>query len=347
MYIDPHVHLRDFNQKHKETIKHGLEVARDSGVDAVFDMPNTNPAIMTRELVVDRLKIAHDAEVPEVFYGLYMGLTGDVEQLKRAVGVYREFFPSVVGFKLYAGHSVGNLGVIKFEDQAKVYSTLASEGYTGVLAVHAEKEESLSPDEWNPLIPITHCHARPEKAETDSVRDQLFLATNYNFKGKLHIAHISSPDAVNLVVDAKKNGLDISSGVCSHHFVYDWEKMRDEKGILMKMNPPLRNPASRKKMLDSLKNGEIDWIETDHAPHTLDEKVSAPFISGIPGLPWWNLYEEFLRTEGFPDKLIRDLTFNNASNRFGLNIVRRNILVNDRGKDYPFNPYEPLLKEIK
>ena len=57
MYIDSHVHLRDFNQTHKETVAHGLEVARDSGVVAVFDMPNTDPPIMTRDLVLDRAEI--------------------------------------------------------------------------------------------------------------------------------------------------------------------------------------------------------------------------------------------------------------------------------------------------
>ena len=68
MYIDSHVHLRDFNQKYKETIKHGLEVAKDSGVDAVFDMPNTDPPIMTRDLVIDRLRLAKEASIDSVFY---------------------------------------------------------------------------------------------------------------------------------------------------------------------------------------------------------------------------------------------------------------------------------------
>jgi|TARA_Y100000310_G_scaffold279036_1_gene297918 dihydroorotase len=121
MIIDSHVHLRDEEQKGKETIDHGLEVARDSGVVAVFDMPNTLRPVTTRERVGDRLRLAQDANVPEVFYGTYMGLTADSEQVKQAVGVYRDFFPHVVGFKLYAGHSVGNLGVVDFEDQRRIY----------------------------------------------------------------------------------------------------------------------------------------------------------------------------------------------------------------------------------
>ncbi|MBI2044008.1 dihydroorotase, partial [Candidatus Pacearchaeota archaeon] len=155
MYIDPHVHLRDFNQKHKETVKHGLEVARDSGVDAVFEMPNTDPPIMTREIVVERLKLVEQANVPEVFYGLYMGLTADENQIREAVKIHNELFPKVIGMKLYAGHSVGNLGVVTVENQKKVYRILGEENYKGVLAVHSEKELEIESEKWNPVIPIS------------------------------------------------------------------------------------------------------------------------------------------------------------------------------------------------
>ena len=346
MYIDAHVHLRDFNQKQKETIKHGLEVARDSGLDAVFDMPNTNPPIMTRELVVDRIKLAKEASIPEVFYGLYMGLTNDSEQLKRAVDIYREF-PQVIGMKLYAGHSVGNLGVIRLEDQSEVYATLTQQGFDGVLAVHAEREDELNPNLWNYHNPITHCHARPEKAEFESVKDQIKLALGYGFKGKLHIAHISSPSVVELVDQAKLKGINLSCGVCPHHLVYDWQQMTSENGVLWKMNPPLRSPESRERMMHYLLSGKIDWIETDHAPHTLDEKVKEPFISGIPGLPWWNLFEEYLRVNGFPDSKIEEVTFSNISKRFGIDIKKSRRTILDRRSDYPFNPYKPIEQQLQ
>ena len=139
MYIDPHVHLRDFNQSHKETVRHGLEVARDSGVVAVFDMPNTDPPIITQEDVIQRLGVAKKAGIPEVFYGVYIGLTADCEQVKRAVHIINHF-QQVIGMKLYAGHSVGNLGVIRLDEQARIYEVLDQEGFTGFLAVHCEKE---------------------------------------------------------------------------------------------------------------------------------------------------------------------------------------------------------------
>lgn len=346
MFIDAHVHLRDFHrQAHKETIAHGLLVARDSGLDAVFDMPNTDPPIMTRELVIERLNLAKAADVPEVFYGLYMGLTADPEQVKKAVEIYREF-PQVVGVKLYAGHSVGNLGVIRLEDQYTVYKILTAEGYDGALAVHAEKESELEPNKWNPREPISHCHARPEEAEIASIGDQLTLIEQVGFGGKLHIAHISVPGAVELVNQAQARGVNVSSGVCPHHLIYDWQQMTAEKGILWKMNPPLRSPESKEKMLQLLRDGNIDWIETDHAPHLLTEKTQAPFMSGIPGIPWWPMFEEYLRRHDFADAEIERLTFTNVIERFDLDISRTRREIKDRRGDYPFNSYKVIEKEL-
>ncbi|MBI4182208.1 MAG: dihydroorotase [Candidatus Aenigmarchaeota archaeon] len=345
-YIDPHVHLRDGRQAHKETIRHGLLVAYDSNVAAILDMPNTDPAVTTREVVEDRLRLARDAGVPGVFYGLFMGATADPEQLREAVEVCREV-PQVVGLKLYAGTSVGDLAVIREEDQRRVYAVLAAAGYDGVLAVHCEKESHFRPV-WTPDLPASHCLARPEEAEVASVRDQLAFSREEGYRGKLHIAHVSSPQAVELVAQAREGGMDVSSGVCPHHLVYDWRAMEGEAGIRMKMNPPLRSPASRLKLLEQLHAGKIDWIETDHAPHTLDEKTNPQrgCPSGVPGLAWWPLFEEFLRRQEFSGRKIGRLTFTNAAERFGLDLQAKEVFFVDHRAEYAFDPYVSLEREI-
>ncbi len=347
MIIDSHVHCRDFSQAKKETVAHALEVARDSGLSAIFDMPNTDPPIIDKESVVARLKLAKDACVSEVFYGLYIGLTANPEQVKQAVQLYRisrnHGTKNIVGFKLYAGQSVGNLAVPEFEDQSLVYAVLANEGYDGVLVVHAEKESEFQLGVWNYQSPISHCFARPEKAEIASVQDQIILAQMMRYKGKLHIPHISSPAAVSLISEAKQQHLDISCSVCPHHFLFDWTQMNQENGLLWKMNPPLRESESRKKILDLLKEGDIDWIETDHAPHLYSEKIGAPYMSGIPGLPWWPLFIDYLRKESFSDARIRELTFDNIAQRFDIDIpYRRPLQLVDRRADYAFNPYRSI-----
>ena len=345
MYIDTHVHFRDFKESYKETIRHGLEVARDSGVDAVFDMGNTDPPVIARESVIARFRLAREANVPEVFYRINMVLTEDTEQVKRAADVYREF-PGRVNMKMYAGHSVRNMGVTSFDAQRNNYIILNREGYDGILVIHCEKESLLLPNLWTPEDPVTHCYARPEISEIESVKDQIALAKQAGFKGKLHVAHVSSPAAVDVIDAERKAGLDISCGVCPHHFIYNWTQMKKPDGVLWKMNPPLRSPESQQRLFQYLKEGRIDWIETDHAPHTLDEKTKPPYASGIPGLAWWPLFEEYLRRKDFSEQLIEDLTFNNAARRFGLQIERKRRKLVDRRKDYPFDPYKEIAEQF-
>ncbi len=350
MFIDPHVHCRDEEQAYKESIMHALAVAKDSGVDAIFDMPNTHRPIFNEKRVKDRLKIAQEVGAPEVFYGLFLGLTADSEQLKKAVDIHKKYFPKVVGFKMYAGHSTGNLGITKLEEQAKVYENLSQNNYPGIMFVHCEKESRMNKNigiTFDPKNPITHCLARPPEAEIESVKDQIMLARQFKFPGKLHIAHISHPKSVEFVLEAKSSGLDISCGVCPHHIFYNSRQMNEENGILWKMNPPLREPGIPVLMLEYLREGKIDWIETDHAPHTKEEKKSSGYLSGIPGLAWWTLFAEYLRHSNFSDQLIEKLTFTNARDRFGIDIKAARRKIRDRRHDYPFNPYMQMEQLIK
>lgn len=330
--IDPHVHFRDWNQSYKETIKHGLSVAERIGSSGVFDMPNTNPPINSRELVERRLNDAFKINSP-VFYGLYIGLTSNPKQIREVVRAYKEFFPKegdnvgVVGFKMFAGHSVGNLGIIDKDEQRKVYQILTDKGYEGVLAIHCEKESLLKSDVWNPANPETHCDARPPEAEYKSVEDQINFATEYEFPGRLHILHVSSPESIQLIDKARKQGkTKISCGVTPHHIRLNKDLMRkSKKGLLYKVNPPLRDKNSAKRMLTLLKEGYIDFIETDHAPHTLQEKLEKPFMSGFPGLHYYPHFLNFLREEGFDEEQITNLTHKNIENIFGIELPVRNI----------------------
>jgi len=360
IYIDGHVHLRDFEQDHKETIAHGLQVARAAGVAAVFDMPNTKPSILDREVVERRLDLADRANTIQVFYGLYIGLTSKSRQVREAVDIFQDF-PQVVGMKLYAGHSVGELAVTELADQKTVYQTLAEAGYKGVLTVHCEKESLILKDEhgeqlFNSGNPVSHSYARPEDAEKESVIDQLQLLRDTNFSGKFNVTHVSTPDAVDLINAAKEEGLDVSSSVCPQHFMLDWKIYTNgSNGALFKVNPALRHPDTRKKMLQYLSEGKIDWIETDHAPHTLEEKTGVTlsktgkpiYMSGLPGLAAWPIFDLYLQHHGFSAEQIEKLTFSNIAERFGLNVTRHkpNHLI-DRTGDYVFNPYESIIEEL-
>ena len=288
--IDPHVHCRDGKQAYKETIKHVLEIAKEQGVEKIFDMPNTDPPILREKDVLERLKLVPEEQKGNYF--LYIGATSDENQLKEAVTCY-EKYKEVIGIKLYAGKSVGDLAVIEIESQKRVYRALAALEYKGVIAVHCEKEEFLKNNVWDASNPITHSYARPKEAEIESVKDQIEIAKKEGFEGILHICHVSCPESVELIREARKE-MKITCGVTPHHIMWDNRIMKGAEGLIYKMNPPLREENDVVELRKRMKEGKIDWIETDHAPHAVNEKLSPPYMSGYPSL---NIYREF--TENF------------------------------------------------
>jgi dihydroorotase len=311
--IDPHVHFRDGQQAYKETIAHGLTVAAAQGVYAVFDMPNTDPPIMRKVRVDERLALVPKGE--EDRYFLYIGASADADQLIEAATCWDDY-KQIIGIKLFAGQSVGRLGVVTEEEQRKVYRTLAQTNYTGVLAVHCEKESKMKEREWDPLKPYTHCRARPKEAEIESVKDQIKFANENGFKGTLHICHVSCAESVGLVKNARRR-MKITCGVTPHHILWNEGNMRQPDGMLYKMNPPLRAEEDVRALRICLKNGDIDWIETDHAPHAVGEKLFPPYMSGYPSLYIYKDLLSILKVKGMKEAQIDDMTYHNIVKAFG------------------------------
>ncbi|PIW93010.1 MAG: dihydroorotase [Candidatus Moranbacteria bacterium CG_4_8_14_3_um_filter_43_15] len=314
MRIDPHVHCRDGKQSYKETIKHAFEVASFQGVTKIFDMPNTDPLITTERHVQERLKLVPKERIND--YYIWIGVTVNERQLKEAVKCW-ENYKNVIGLKMFAGRSVGDLTVAEKNDQKKVYEILAGLDYPGVIAVHCEKESFLKNDLWNPKNLITHAEARPKESEIESIKDQIELAKGAEFSGTLHICHISSPESVELV-EVARSDMKMTCGVTPHHTIWSDEMLARPDGLLYKMNPPLRDRESVEKLREYLRKGKIDWIETDHAPHAVGEKMFEPYMSGYPSLYLYkNFMEDFLPGIGVSQELIEKMTSGNIYKTFG------------------------------
>jgi dihydroorotase len=363
MYIDNHVHCRDFKESYKETIAHALRVAEESGLSAIFDMgANGNPLCINRETVEARLSAGREADSP-VFYGVYIGLTADFKQNREAVALYREFFPrpgdrvGVVGLKTFAGKSVGDLSIVKEEDQRGVHQNVTQEDYPGVHAVHCEKEALMRPDLWTPENPWTHSLARPEVSELRSVEDQIDFAYSAGYRGHLHICHVSTYQSVRAVNTAKARGQRVSCGVTPQHLLLDTMNMAGKEGILYKVNPPLREPETRGLVFASFLRGEIDILESDHAPHTFDEKTGRAlgkdgkpqYMSGIPGLASWPDIIELLIERGATQELIDNMFYHNVNRIFGTSIPRLNLPVRQGAHlgEYAFDAYKSLKEKRK
>jgi dihydroorotase len=353
--IDPHVHLRDWNQAARETLRHGLSVAWRAGLDGVFEMPNTDPPLTSRDSILRRIDDA-DAALRglgvTLFHGLYAGITAVPRQIEEMVRAWRELFPRVVGMKMFAGHSTGGMGILLREEQALVYRTLAALGYTGVLAVHCEKDSLLRPDIWDPLRPASHARARPPAAEVASVDDQKELARKAGFRGTLHVCHISTPWALDLLRGAHQDTLPapeppgprVTCGLTPHHALLDAAMMEGSDGILLKVNPPLRPKPMPSLMLQRLFEGDIDWIETDHAPHTREDKTKG-FASGVPGLPFYPRFVKVLSDGGMPRKRVEQVTHDSICQAFGVTIpAGGRVPEPDLAGEYEFDPYGSLVE---
>lgn len=210
--IDSHVHCGDENQAYKETIAHVFKIAEAQGVTHIFDMPN--PPLLTERDVHRRFALVPQSKIRNYF--VYLGLTSDEEQLKQAVATFNRL-TRVIGFKMYAGGSVGDLAVVDEEQQKKIYKVLTALGYKGVITVHCEKESELKPELWDPSNPISHSFARPKEAEMESVKDQIRFVRNTGFQGTLHIVHVSCLGSVEWIDSARRDIKNMCSNSASHY----------------------------------------------------------------------------------------------------------------------------------
>ncbi len=313
MIIDPHVHCRDGKQAYKATIENVFRVADTQGIGKIFDMPNTDPPILTPYDVEARLRLVPPSRRDDYF--LWVGATADPDQLRRAVFSY-DNYSEVIGLKLFTGKFVGDLAVSEEESQRYIYRTLADLGFEGVLAVHCENENYKKTPMFRPDMPITHAFARPEIVEITSIKDQISFAKEASFKGTLHIAHISTPRSVDLMVEARHH-INITCGVTPHHLLWDESMLGRPDGLLYKTNPPLRHKYLVEGLRKKLLSKEIDWVESDHAPHAIGEKLFPPYLSGFPSMHLYNtLTKEFLPSLGLDEAMIEDLTYNNIKRVF-------------------------------
>lgn len=332
MIIDPHVHLRDWDQSEKETIYHGLETAYMAGVSGVFDMPNTAPPLMSRERLRSRLETAREAAAeferihrqPAPLYAVYGGLSAEEGQIARMIEAVQGPDPLAVGLKLFAGRSTGPLAICSEKEQQGVYRALSKNGYHGLVAVHCEKEAAFRPELWDPRDPASHSATRPEGAELASIRDQVAFARAEGFHGKLHICHVSSPDSIAYIralrQEYKRGDLpfSITCGATPHHLLMDLQSLPPGRdGLLFKVNPPLREESSRLALFKALCSGDIDCIESDHAPHTNRDTYQG-YASGIPSLCAWPILLQHLRSVGVKEEIIEKITFKNVLSLYNL-----------------------------
>jgi dihydroorotase len=283
--IDVHVHMRDPGSTYKEDFRSGTAAAAAGGVTTIFDMPNNTPP--TKDAEALRLKIKAADEKALVDYAIYGLLTeGNKEEVTPLIGA------GVIGFKYYMAETTGNVAP---PSDGEILEDLELVGKAGMrVSVHAEDDSLIRYriarlKEEGKGGALAHYESRPEIAEEEAVHRAILLAREAGCN--LHVAHLSSSAGAREVKEAKRSRGRGRSGVtaetCPQYLLLDKEDYA-AKGPIMKANPSVKRKEDRLALWSAVRDGTIDMIATDHAPHTLEEKTLGATIfdqaSGFPGL---------------------------------------------------------------
>lgn len=271
--IDLHVHLRDMEQSDKETIESGTLAARKGGVTTVFAMPNTSPTLDSRATIKRYQELVKKAHVETHLFGaITMGLGG------QELAALEEY--SQLGI-----HQISDDGR-DVEDEELLEKAYLKAKELGLLIVTHPEIHSIAPYgvmNEGKISQQLGVPGQPNEKEWKAVERGLKLALK--IKVRAHFTHVSTKESVELIRQAKKNSDLITCDVTPHHFTFTDERVLT-MGSLAKVNPPLRTEEDRLAVIEGIKDGTVDLIATDHAPHreidkTEDLKTSAFGISQL------------------------------------------------------------------
>lgn len=285
-FIDIHVHLREPGFEHKETILTGCQAAVRGGFTGIACMPNTNPPADNEgviELIIARAKKYGLADV----YPIACITKGQEGKELTEFAFLKE--SGAIAFS-DDGQTVKNSGVMRRAlDYGKMLDAL--------LISHCEDEDLVGSGVIHEGLVSTQLGLAgiPSQGEEIIIDRDIRLAELT--QSKIHIAHVSTAGGVEIIRAAKKRGVRVTAEVTPHHFSLTHEAVKGYS-TNTKVNPPLRTQEDVNALINGLKDGTIDCIATDHAPHAREEKEVeydyAPFgISGLETavpLSWQNLY---------------------------------------------------------
>ncbi len=332
-FCDVHVHLREPGFSYKETVETGTAASARGGYTAVCAMPNLDPTPDSRENLNKQLEIIkRDAKIAVYPYG-----TITKAEVGRELSDMEEIAEDVVAFSddgkgvqseemmksaMLKAKSLGKMIVAHCEDNSLLNSGYIHDGEYA--KAHGHRGIS-SESEWRPI-----------KRDIELVRE-----TGCAY----HVCHISTKESVELIRQAKRDGVNITCETGPHYILLDDSHLEEDGRF--KMNPPLRSPEDREAILEGILDGTIDCVATDHAPHSAEEKSrglekSAMGVVGIE-TAFATLYTGLVKTGMLPLEELCNLLSKNPRERFGIT-SDPGFTVFEVGHEYEINPDEFLSK---
>jgi dihydroorotase len=268
--IDPQVHFREPGLEHKEDLTTASRACAKGGVTSFLEMPNTVPLTITQAALDDKLDRAAQKSI--VNYGFFIGATpANLPDILTA--------SPACGIKIFMGSAHGDLLV----STAEALEPIFAKG-DRLIAVHAEDQARINQRKLEfagSTDPAVHSQIQDNQAALNAT--QLALGLSKKYQRRLHILHLSTAEEVELLRQDKPAW--VTAEVTPQHLMLNTDAY-GQIGTLAQMNPPLRSHHDNEMLWAGLLDGTIDFIATDHAPHTLAEKAKGypNTPSGMPGV---------------------------------------------------------------
>jgi dihydroorotase (multifunctional complex type) len=277
--VDEHVHLRDEGKAYKEDFSSGTAAAAAGGFTTVLDMPNNDPVTMSAMRLENRMELASRRIFVNV--GFYSEFPKTLPEIKNIVT------QGALGFKLFMGNQVGGLNI---DDDTALKETCRTIADLKVpLAVHAEDKAMLSANEAKlkqaqKTAPADYLRAHTEAVELKAIERLLKISDGTGVH--LHFCHITTKEGLAAIAEAKKAEKPVTCEVTPNHLMLSSDDLQ-RYGSMVIIAPPLRDRTHVDALWRGLDDGSVDTLGSDHAPHTLEEKLASnvwDVKAGIPGL---------------------------------------------------------------
>lgn len=255
-FFDTHVHFRDFEESDKETYETGAHAALRGGYTHVCAMANSKPpidSVSKYEEVQEKIK-----NIPIDIY----------QAVNMTIGMKGENLTDFESLKKIGVKCITDDGFPIVREEVMIEAMKLSQEYGFILSLHEEDPSFIEHPGYDDTA--------NRKAEISIIERDLKLLEKYG--GHINIQHLSSKESVELLRDAKKSGLKFTCEVTPTHLFFT-KDMVEKYGTLLKVNPPVRTEEDRVALIEGLKDGTIDMIATDHAPHTAGDKKLGEFKS--------------------------------------------------------------------
>lgn len=279
--IDEHVHFREPGLTQKADLYSESRAAVAGGVTSFMDMPNTVPQTTTQELLEQKFALA--AEKSLANYSFYLGATND-----NLAEVVKTDPKRVCGVKLFMGSSTGNMLVDKNEVLVRLFRESPC-----LIAAHCEDEQTIHENtvcckdlaSKDQVIVDASIHPFIRTVEACYKSSSKAVDMAEKFGARLHVMHISTQKELSLFRnDLPLEQKRITAETCPHYLWFD-DRSYEEKSYAIKCNPAIKSHRDREALLQALREGRIDTIGTDHAPHLLEEKMTDDYFTSKSGFP--------------------------------------------------------------